>query len=223
MVKTGSEIFAVLSILATIAPLLPIFLLFIRHVPLTPTLKLLRISCVLAFLHNLALSIPDLTTLYQPFISAIFRLTELSVLYYLFVQAALPKRLRETMVMLLVSFVSVIVTVHAFRGVNAFPGAITAIQSAILVTLALVVLFKLISDRGIVLFRQPLFWIAGGVMCYFGTYLFIEIITRVKTGLSHDVNEKLIVFWLAGISRFFFFAIAAWVAPVKRNEDLFGT
>lgn len=222
MVKTGSEIFAVLSILATIAPLLPILILFIRRAAITPTLNLLRIICLLAFIQNLAISIPDLTTLYQPFISAIFRLVELSLLFYLFVQAALPKRLREIMSMLLVSFVSVIITVYVFRGADAFPSAITGIESAVLVILSLIALLKLISNRGIILFREPLFWIAGGVICYFGTYLFIEILTRVQTGLSQDIREKLIVFWLAGIIRFFFFAIAAWVAPVKRNDDLFG-
>lgn len=223
MVKTGSEIFTVLSIMATIGPLLPIFLLFLRRAQSVPTLNLLRIICLLAFLQNLALSIPGLTTLYQPFISAIFRLAELSLLYFLFVKAALPNRLHEIMTLLLVSFVSVIVTIYAFRGADAFAPTVTAIESAILVLLALTALLKLIGNRGIVLFREPLFWIAGGVLCYFGTFLFIETLTRIRTGLSQDVQEKLIVFRLAGISRFLFFAIAAWVAPVKSKDDLFGT
>lgn len=218
MVTTGSEIFAVLSILATIAPLLPILILFIRHVPPHPTLNLLRITCLTVFVQNLAISIPALTAVYLPFISAIFRLAELALLYYLFVQAALPKRLREIMTLLLVSFVSVIVTVYAFRGADAFPTTVTAIESSVLVLLALTALLKLISDRGIILFREPLFWIAGGVICYFGTYLFIEVITRMGFGLSQDINEKLVVFWLAGISRFIFFAIAAYVAPIRRNN-----
>jgi hypothetical protein len=219
MVQTGSEIFMVLSILATIAPLLPVIILFIRHAAPTPTLNLLRITCIIVFVQNLAISIPGLTTLYLPFISAIFRLAELSLLYYLLVQAAMPKRLREIMTMLLVSFVSVIITIYAFRGANAFPTTVTAIESAILLGLSLVALLKLISNSGIVLFREPVFWIAGGVICYFGTYLFIEIITRVRTGMSQDLQEKLIVFWLAGISRFIFFTIAAYVAPRRRNED----
>lgn len=221
MVKTGNEIFVVLSILATIAPLLPILILFIRHAAPTPTLNLLRITCFIVFIQNLAISIPGLTGLYMPLISAIFRLAELSLLYYLFVQAALPKRLREIMTMLLVSFVSVIITVYAFRGADAFPITVSAIESTILVAFALVALLKLISNSGIILFREPLFWIAGGVICYFGTFLFIEILTRVRTGISQDVQEKLTVFWLAGIIRFLFFAIAAFVAPVKRNEDYY--
>lgn len=221
MVKTGNEIFAVLSILATIAPLLPIIILFIRHAAPSPTLNLLRITCLVVFIQNLSTTIPDLTALYLPFISAFFRLAELSLLYYLFVQAVLPKRLREIMTMLLVSFVSVIITIYAFRGANAFPTTVSAIESAILVALALIALLKLISNSGIVLFREPLFWISGGVLCYFGTFIFIEILTRVRAGLSQDVQEKLNVFWLAGIIRFIFFAIATYVAPVKRNEDLY--
>jgi hypothetical protein len=219
MVKTGSDIFEVLSILATIAPLLPILILLIRHVSLTPTLQLLRIVCFLVFVQNLAIIVPSLNAVYLPFISAIFRLAELSLLYYLFVQAALPKRLREIMTMLLVSFVSVIVTVYAFRGADAFPTTVSAIESSILVGLALVALLKLISNSGIVLFREPLFWIAGGVICYFGTFLFIEVLTRIRTGLAQNLDEKLTVFWLAGICRFLFFAIAAYVAPAKRNGD----
>jgi hypothetical protein len=218
MVKTGSEIFTVLSILATLAPLLPILILIIRQAPPDPTLHLLRIVCLVVFVQNLAISIPALTAVYLPFISAIFRLAELSLLYYLFVQAALPKRLREIMTLLLVSFVSVIITVYAFRGADAFPTTVTAIESSVLIILALVALLRLIGNRGIVLFREPLFWIAGGVICYFGTYLFIETITRVRIGLSQDINEKLVVFWIAGISRFIFFAIAAFVAPAKRND-----
>lgn len=217
MVKTGSEIFFILSVLATIAPLLPVFILFLRHTPLNPTLNLIRLTCLLAFIQNLAISLPGLTAFYQPFISAIFRLAELALLYYLFVQAALPKRLREIMIMLLVSFLSVTITIYAFRGADAFPAQVTAIESAILVTLALVALLKLISNKGIVLFKEPLFWIAGGVICYFGIYLFIEAITRIRTGLAQDIQEKLIVFWIAGIIRFIFFAIAAYVAPLKRD------
>lgn len=219
MVQTGNEIFKVLSILATIAPLLPIIILFIRHTLPNTTLNLLRITCIIVFVQNLAISIPALTALYLPFISAIFRLAELSLLYYLFVQAALPKRLREIMTMLLVSFVSVVITVYAFRGANAFPTTVTAIESSILLILALIALLRLISNQGIVLFREPLFWIAGGVICYFGTFLFIEIITRVRLGLSQNIDEKLMVFWIAGIGRFIFFVIAAFVAPAKRNDD----
>jgi hypothetical protein len=221
MVKTGNEIFLVLSILATIAPLLPIIILFIRHAAPNPTLNLLRITCLIIFIQNLAISIPDLTALYLPFISAIFRLAELSLLYYLFVQAALPKRLREIMLLLLVSFVSVVITVYAFRGANAFPTTVTAIESSILLALALISLLRFIRNSGIVLFREPLFWIAGGVICYFGTFLFIEVITRVRQGMSQNVEEKLMVFWIAGIGRFLFFAIAAFVAPVKRNDDYY--
>jgi hypothetical protein len=221
MVKTGNEIFLVLSILATIAPLLPIVILFIRHAVSIPTINLLRITCIIIFIQNLAISIPDLTALYLPFISAIFRLAELSLLYYLFVQAALPKRLREILTMLLVSFVSVVITVYAFRGANAFPTTVTAIESSILIALALLALLRLIRNSGIVLFREPLFWIAGGVICYFGTFLFIEVITRVRSGLSQNIEEKLMVFWIAGIGRFLFFAIAAFVAPVKRNNDIY--
>jgi hypothetical protein len=109
--------------------------------------------------------------------------------------------------------------VYAFRGADASPTTVTAIESAILVSLALITLIKLIRDSAIILFRVPLFWIAGGVLCYFGTYLFIEVITRVRIGLSGDMEDKLTVFWLAGISRFLFFAIAAYVAPVKRYFD----
>ena len=219
MVKTGSEIFAILSILATIAPLLPVLILFMRHAAPNPLLQLLRIICILAFVQYLAISIPGLRTLYQPFVSAIFRLAELSLLYYLFVQAAIPRRLREVMIMLLVSFVSVIVTVYAFKGADAFPSAVTAIESSVLVLLALIALLKFISNSRIILFRQSIFWIAGGVLCYFGTFLFIEMITRVRIGLSQDVNEKLTVFWLAGICRFIFFSIAAYVAPQKMNIE----
>lgn len=208
--------------MATIAPLLPIIILFIRHPAPTTTLQLLRITCIIVFVQNLATSIPALTALYLPFISAIFRLAELSLLYYLFAQAALPKRLREIMIMLLVSFVSVVITVYAFRGANVFPTAVTAIGSSILLVLALIALLRLISNRGIVLFREPLFWIAGGVICYFGTFLFIEVITRLRTGLSQHIEEKLMVFWIAGIGRFIFFAIAAFVAPDKRNDGSFG-
>lgn len=219
MVKTGSEIFAVLSILATIAPLLPVIILFIRHTPVSPLLQQLRFICFLAFLQNLAISLPGLTTAYQPFISAVFRLGELALLYYLFVQAALPKRLREIMIMLLVSLVSVVITIYAFRGADASPTTVTAIESSILVVLALIALLRLIRDRGIILFREPLFWIAGGVICYFGTFLFIETLTRVRVGIAQNVDEKLMVFSIAGIGRFIFFSIAAFVAPTNRNTE----
>lgn len=217
MVKTGSEIFTVLTILATLAPLFPVLILFIRHIPPNPTLNLLRVVCIAVFVQNVLFSIPGLNPLYKPFISAAFRLGEFSLLYILFVQATLPKRFQEVMKMLLISLLSVIVTVYYFRGADAFPATITALESALLVCLAFTCLARLIGNRGIILFQETLFWIAGGVICYFGTYLFIEIITHTKLGLSQDINEKLTVFSLAGISRFLFFSIAAIVAPVRRE------
>lgn len=219
MVQTGTDIFKVLSILATLAPLLPIVILFTRHAALNSTLSLLRITCIMVFVQNLATAIPALTALYSPFISAIFRLAEFSLLYYLLVQAAFTKRLREIMVLLLVSFISVLITIYALAGANAFPTTVTAIKSFILVMLALIALLKLIGNRGIVLFHEPLFWIAGGVICYFGTFLFIEIITRIRVGVPQDIEEKLMVFSIAGIGRFVFFSIAAFVSPVKRNGE----
>lgn len=118
--------------------------------------------------------------------------------------------------MFLVSFLSVAITIYSLKGVMAFPGIMIVVQAAILTLIAFIVLFQLISNRHIVLVNEPAFWIAGGLLCYFGMVVFMEAIAGNQSDLSQQIQqEKGLVIMVADMMRMIIFAVAAGVAGKK--------
>lgn len=70
--------------------------------------------------------------------------------------------LREGMKILLVSFVSVVITIYSVRGISVYLGNIEIVQGLLLILLTIIALFQLIRSLDIFIFLSPMFWIAGG-------------------------------------------------------------
>jgi hypothetical protein len=213
MVKTGGSLFIALTLVVMLMPLLPPCIIFIRKVWCTAVLNVLRILCLFIFLQHLLTSflLPQ-----TPVIQIGSQLIEFTLVLHLFKLMMIHSKAKEAMNMLMVSFLSIVITIYAIKGLVAWPNTIPIVQALILVMLAIIIVLQRIGDRDIVLLYEPVFWIAGGVVSYFGMVLFMEIITASRSGLSQQIQqEKDLVLLGTDMIRFTFFAIAAYVAPVK--------
>jgi hypothetical protein len=210
MVKTGGSIFIALPLVVMLLSLLPVCILFVRKVAAPPLLNVLKILCLFVFFQYL--------TLYflQPGLPAVkpgLKLAEFTLTFYLFKLMIPSNQGKDLMNMFLVSFLSIIITIYTLKGVTAYNGTITIIQAALLTLVALIVLFQLISNRHTVLVNEPAFWVAGGLLSYFGMVVFMEAIAGSQGDLSQQIQqEKDIIITVADILRMILFSVAAGIA-----------
>ncbi len=122
--------------------------------------------------------------------------------------------------MLLVSFLSVVITIYALKGITAYAGVLTIIQASLLTILALAVLFHLISNRQIALIDEPGFWIAGGLLSYYGMVVFMEALAGNRSMGSQQIQqEKDLIITVADMLRMVFFIVAASMAGRNNSEN----
>jgi hypothetical protein len=215
MVKTGGSIFIALPLVVMLLSLLPVYILFVRKVAISAILNVLRALCLFVFLQYL--------TLYfiQPGVPALqtaFRLAEFSLAFYLFNLMLTSAQVKDLMKMGLVSFLSVIITIYALKGITAYAGIITLIQSSLLTLLAIVTLYQLISNRQIMIANDPGFWIAGGLLCYNGMVVLMEAVAGNQLGMPLQIQqEKEMIITIADMLRMAFFIVAATMAG-KNNR-----
>jgi hypothetical protein len=215
MVKTGGSIFIALPLVVMLLSLLPVYILFVRKVAISAILNVLRAVCLFAFFQYL--------TLYfiQPGVPALqtaFRLAEFTLAFYLFKLMLTSAQVKDLMKMGLVSFLSVIITLYALKGITAYAGIITLIQSSLLTLLAIITLYQLISNRQIMIANEPGFWIAGGLLCYNGMVVLMEAVAGNQLGLPLQIQqEKDMIITIADMLRMAFFIVAATMAG-KNNR-----
>ena len=219
MVKTGDNISTLLSIAALLLPLAPLLIIFIRGVNHYALLNLLRVVCFVAFIKQLVLYIPGLLKKDISLAINAFDLGEFILLYYLFKLSISQKRVRDLMNILLASFISIVITIYILKGPDAFPVSVSLVQSVILMMLSVISLLQQATNKTIVLFREPLFWIAGGILCFSGMNVFMEVLLTCYPQLTEQaLQEKNMVLYAAGILRFLLFAVAAGV-PKRRKQE----
>jgi hypothetical protein len=213
MVKTGGSIFIALPLVVMLLSLLPVCILFVRKVADSAILNVLKILCLLVILQYLTLYFIQPSS---PVLQTGFKLAEFTLSFYLFKLMMTSSQGKDIMNMFLVSFLSVVVTIYSLRGIMAFPRTMIIIQAAVLTLLAFIVLFQLISNRHIVLVNEPAFWIAGGLLCYFGMVVFIEAIAGNQSDLPQQIQqEKDLIITFADMLRMIIFSVAAGVAGKK--------
>lgn len=215
MVETGG-IFIALPLVVMLLSLLPVCILFVRKVAASAILNVLKILCLFVILQY------SILYFIQPGLPALqisFKLAEFTLVYYLFRLMMAPGRGKELMNMVLVSFLSVIITIYALKGLTAYSDVLTIIQSGILTVLSFVILSQLINNRHIVLVNEPAFWITGGILCFNGMVVLMEAIAGSHSDLSQQIKQdKNIIITAADMLRMVFFIVAASVAG-KRNDN----
>jgi len=196
---------------------LPVCILFVRKVAVVAILNVLKILCLFVILQYAAVYFiqPGFPTL-QP----AFRLAEFTLVFYLFKLMMTSSQGKYFMNMLLVSFLSVVITIYVLKGIEAYSEVLTIIQAGILTVLAFVILSHLISNRQIVLVNEPGFWITGGLLCFNGMVVLMEAIAGNHSDLSQQIQQdKVLIITVADMLRMVFFTVAASVAGRKNGKN----
>jgi hypothetical protein len=216
MVETGG-IFIALPLVVMLLSLLPVCILYVRKVAACAMLNVLKTLCLFVILQY------SILYFIQPGAVPLrigFKLVEFALVYFLFRSMMTSGRGKEIMNMVLVSFLSVVITIYALKGLTAYSEVITIIQAGILTVLSLVVLSQLINNRHIVLVNEPGFWIAGGILCFNGMVVLMEAIAgNHSNGPQQIQQDKDLIITIADILRMVFFIVATSVAGKKNGDN----
>jgi hypothetical protein len=217
MVETGGSIFIALALVAMLLALLPICLLYVRKAAVSAVLNVLKVLCLIIICQYLALIFIQPS---QPALQAAFKLAQFTLAFYLFKLLITAAGGKDLLKMVLVSFLSVIITIYALKGLTAYSDVLTIIQAGMLTVLAIAVLLQLINNRHIVLANEPAFWITGGLLCYNGMVVLMEAMAGSHSNLSQQIQqEKTLIITTADILRLVFFIVAASVGGKKNDNN----
>ena len=165
MFKPGSSSTDYLFIAITFLPLLPAMLILFQKSFGKEPLNLLLIVCLVNFIRDLPIHLYMLNEGDQNVINNVCYPIELIVLARLF-RTTLIKPLREGLTIILVAFLSSLLTWLSVNGWGKNNTSLEIIQNSMLIGVVLLSLPSLIRAKGLDIFRSPLFWIAGGTLLY---------------------------------------------------------
>lgn len=206
--------------LAIALPLIPIIIIFIRRTWQEDTMIFLGVFCLLSFLHHLMIYIPQLVPGNIAFVNSIFGLGEFGLLLYLFRMTIGIKWVKELLHTLLIAYSSVAITIYALKGVEKYAVSLAMAAAVILLLTSIIALVQQIRDKSLFIFQSPMFWIAGGNLCYFSMYLLTGWVVTQGTGTAAVQQEKLILLSVVNDTRIIFLIIAACCArPGRSGED----
>lgn len=218
MVKTGLSIPDALSLLAILLPVIPIIIIFLRRSWQQDFMIFLGMICLLSCMQHVLVWIPSLTSVNITLINNIFGLGEFVLLLYLFNQVIPARWVKELLHTVLIAFTSIAITIYTLRGTEPYAFKLSFTAAFIMLLVAVVALLQLIRDKQLFIFQSPMFWIAGGNICYFTMFIltgFVGIQGNEGVALQH---EKLILLSVINGIRYIFFIAAAYVAPQKEEK-----
>ncbi len=211
-----------LSLVAILLPLIPVFIIFISKAYKEDVLALLMGLCLVSFIQNLILYIPRVVPLDILFIKASFELMNYIILLVLINLVIEGRWWREAIKILLVSFVSVVITIYSISGVEAYLANVEIAQASLMILLNFVLLLQLIRRHDIFIFQSPMFWFAGGTFFYYSMFLLTHALPEYKAVLQvGPQQQKKALLLIVIIVQFVFYVIAAAVAAKKDKEDPF--
>src|SRR4030095_7170209 len=221
MVQTGAITIPYwLTMLALLLPLIPAFIIFFRRAFDQESLNYLVILCLLLFIEQVVLRIPQFSAIDPNKVQPAFRLGEFVVLFWLYRSTLQHNWIKELLSYFLVGFASVVITIFVNRGIDAYAVNIDMAESIVLVLLSILVLFQLIRIQYLFIFQSPLFWIAGGSLCFYLMAVIIEFMSGNAMFIWQDKESGKEVLLLGfSIVRLIFYIIAASIKEQKRDDD----
>ena len=171
------------------------------------------------FIQNLILYMPAFVPLDFLFIRASFQLINFIILILLLKLVVKGKWLQDGMKMLLVSFVSIVLTIYCIEGVHVYLGNIEIVQALLLIAITLIALLQLIRSQDIFIFLSPMFWIAGGTFFYYSMFLLTQSIPEYSVISGPPQQQKKVLLLIIILIQFIFYIIAAAVAGDKKLEN----
>lgn len=219
MPKTGIGLLEILSLVTILLPLIPVFIIFISKTYKEDILALLMGFCLVSFIQNLILNVRQFVPVDILFIRASFHLISYIILLLLLQFVIESKWMREGMKILLVSFVSVVITIYITRGISVYLRNIEIAQALLMIVLNFIVLLQLIRKHDIFIFLSPMFWIAGGTFFYYCMFLLTQSLPEYKAVLQGESQQKKALLLVIILIQFIFYIIAATVAANKNKND----
>lgn len=220
MSKTGIGLLEILSLVAILLPLIPVFIIFISKTYKEDILAIFMGACLVSFIQNLILYIPRVVSIDMSFMRGCFHLINYIILVLLFHRVIEKKWLREGIKILLVSFVSVVITIYSIHGFQAYLVNVETIQALLMLLLSAIILYQLIRRHDIFIFLVPMFWIAGGTFFYYSMFLLTQSLPEYKAALQGmPLQQQKILLLITILIQFIFYIIAATVGSNKIKDD----
>ncbi|HVU85424.1 MAG TPA: hypothetical protein VHC50_11325, partial [Puia sp.] len=192
-----------LFIAVTFLPLLPaIFILFQKSFGKGP-LDILLIICLINFIRDLPIHLHMLNSDGRNILDNVCYPIELILLARLF-RTTLTKPLREVLTIILVAFLSSMLTWLSIKGWGNNAPVLKIIQDSMLLGVMLLSLPFLVQVKGLDIFRSSLFWIAGGTLFYI---IILLILRSVNAGDYMNAEDKIFLS-IAAMIRYCLYTLA---------------
>jgi len=167
-------------------------------------LDILLIICLVNFIRDLPIHLYMLNREGQNVLNNVCYPIELILLARLF-RTTLVKPLRDGLTIILVAFLSSMLTWLSIKGWENNTPVLEVIQSSILIGMILLTLPSLVRSKGLEIFQSSLFWIAGGTLFY----LIILLLLKWADPSSRLNDEDKIFLSLAALIRYSLYILAA--------------
>jgi hypothetical protein len=209
MPKTGNTFTDIFSVLSMIFPLLLAGIIFIKKIYRNESLNFLMILCLLNFVKNFLLTVPQLDHASQNTIATIFGLIEFLILIQLSKQG-LPEKINSIANIFLIAFLSVIITFYLLEGINHRIYAFDILQTTIIIFVSILCLAQLIERNNLNILNEPLFWISMGSLFYFSVSILMDALSWYYAEMTKEsIAEKEILMGIGNAVKYFFYLIAA--------------
>ena len=179
------------------------------------------ILCLLNFAKNFLLFVPPLNSASQNIITSIFTLFEFGILIQLFKQA-LPEKIKKIANILLVAFLSVVITCYFFEGTNQRFYAFEILKSSIIIFAGILCLAQLIESSKLNILNEPLFWISTGGLFYFPISILMHALSWYCVRMpGESLMEKEILMGIGSMAKYFLYTLAAlfYKEPSDEKEN----
>lgn len=203
--------------MAILLPVIPILIIFIRRTWQQDIMIFLGAISLLSFMQHLMAYVPTLIPVNTTFVNSIFGLGEFALLLYLFRLVINTGWIREVMHAILIAFTSVAITTYVLRGTETHSFILSMTAAFLLLFSAVIALLQLIREKQLFIFQSPLFWVAGGSICYFSMFMLTGFVGKGTQALQ---QEKMILLSVINDIRFIFFIIAAYIARPKKEQTM---
>lgn len=222
MDKTGIGLMEILGLVAILLPLFPVLIIFVSKAYKQDRLALLMVFCLVSFIQNLILYTPKAVTVDLFFVRAVFQLAQFIILMILLEMVVLGRWLKEGIKILLVSFLSVVITIYIIQGIPRYIPAIELFQSLMLILITLTAIFQLIRSHDIHIFLSPMFWTAGGTFFYYSMFFLTQSIPEHILIVPGEPQQKKVLLLIIILIQFVFYIAAAKVAGNKKEDEVTG-
>ena len=153
-------------------------------------------------------------------INAVFSVAEMVIMAYLFKSVFTKKWIRDLVNLALVSFISVLITLYIVKGFSQSINGVQIAQGIFLILLSVTALWQVITNEQVTVFNSPMFWIAGGTLCYYMMYLLAEAIKTYESRTTQNSEaERMLLLHSVFMVRYLFYIVATFVAPKENKEN----